>query len=182
MQHHQIEVVACMTSVTAATELVILHGIVPMTAPMVSVAPGEEREGVGAAVEGEVDDMGLAAEADLDPDPPEDEDLTPEVAAEVGTGGDPDQQVEIDEGVVQGVHQNPAVAPGPSVVQRVDHQSTRAGMPRQARDPAARPLTTSSDLVCVDGGVRHRASSFILHKHSSCSVFWHFINEIISPF
>lgn len=25
--------------------------------------------------------------SDLDPDPPEDEDLTPEVAAEVGTGG-----------------------------------------------------------------------------------------------
>lgn len=53
-----------MMSVTAATELVTLHGIVPMTALMVSVAPEEEREGVGAAVEGEEeDDMGLAAEA-----------------------------------------------------------------------------------------------------------------------
>lgn len=52
-----------MTSVTAATELVTLHGTVPTTAPMVSVAPGEEREEVGAVVEGEVDDMGLAAEA-----------------------------------------------------------------------------------------------------------------------
>lgn len=56
--------VVCMMSVTAATELVTLHGIVPMTALMVSVAPEEEREGVGAAVEGEEeDDMGLAAEA-----------------------------------------------------------------------------------------------------------------------
>lgn len=53
-----------MMSVTAATELVTLHGIVRMTALMVSVAPEEEREGVGAAVEGEEeDDMGLAAEA-----------------------------------------------------------------------------------------------------------------------
>lgn len=138
-----------MMSVTAATELVTLHGIVPMTALMVSVAPEEEREGVGAAVEGEEeDDMGLAAEADLDLDPlTKDEDLTPEVAAEVGTGGDPDQQVEIDAEVVQGVHQNPAVAPDPSVVQRADHQSTRAGMPRQGRDPAVPPLTTSSARV-----------------------------------
>lgn len=126
-----------MMSVTAATELVTLHGIVPMTALMVSVAPEEEE-----------DDMGLAAEADLDLDPlTKDEDLTPEVAAEVGTGGDPDQQVEIDAEVVQGVHQNPAVAPDPSVVQRADHQSTRAGMPRQGRDPAVPPLTTSSARV-----------------------------------
>lgn len=173
-----------MMSVTAATELVTLHGIVPMTALMVSVAPEEEREGVGAAVEvEEEDDMGLAAEADLDLDPlTKDEDLTPEVAAEVGTGGDPDQQVEIDAEVVQGVHQNPAVAPDPSVVQRADHQSTRAGMPRQGRDPAVPPLTTSRSCACVEGGVRDGASSFILHKHSSCSVFWHFLNEIISPF
>lgn len=166
-----------MTSVTAATELVTLHAIVPTIAPMVSVAPEEEREGVGATVEGEADDMVLAAEADLDPDPlTKDEDLTPEVAAEVGTGGDPDQQAEIDEGVVQGVHQNPAVAPGPSVVQRADHQSMREGTPRQAQDPAVLPLTTSSDCACINGGVRDRASPFILHKHSSCSVFWHFLN------
>lgn len=52
-----------MTSVTAATELVTLHAIVPTIAPMVSVAPEEEREGVGATVEGEADDMVLAAEA-----------------------------------------------------------------------------------------------------------------------
>lgn len=88
--------------------------------------------------------------------------------------------MEIDAEVVQGVHQNPAVAPDPSVVQRADHQSTRAGMPRQGRDPAVPPLTTSS--ARVEGGVRDGASSFILHKHSSCSVFWHFLNEIISPF
>lgn len=84
------------------------------------------------------------------------------------------QAARTDAGAAPGVPPNLAVAHAPSVAPRAAPPSTKAGTPREDRDPTARPQTASD-------GPRQHLISFYISSTSSRSVFFGIFNKL-SPF
>ena len=84
------------------------------------------------------------------------------------------QAARTDAGAAPGVPPNLAVAHAPSVAPRAAPPSTKAGTPREDRDPTARPQTASD-------GPRQHLISFYISSTSSRSVFFGIFKKL-SPF